>query len=356
VLARILDTRTKRIAVAAVGFALLVGAVAVFALGGDDEEAAPTTTTTTSTTAPPTTTTVPVQVAPLTGLPGDYGDRLNLQAVFVKLDNAPQARPHCGIGQADIVFEEEVEGNITRLAAVFHSTEAGDIGPVRSTRSTDAGLVGLFGQPLYASSGGNGNVLNILHHSSAIDVGDNISGVGFWRQPGRTAPHNLFTTLANLYAKSPKRTAPPKPVFTYLSKNEVPPPSIARVAREVTLSFGGPQISRFVWDGPSHKWHRFHGATRHVDCAGKPVAPANVVALEINYEFSSTTGNSHPHGVTVGEGRATVFTAGRAIGGTWVRATPKSPLQLLDNKGAPIELTPGQTFVELAPVGGVSWH
>ena len=44
------------------------------------------------------------------------------------------------------------------------------------------------------------------------------------------------------------------------------------------------------------------------------------------------------------------------IGGTWVRTTPKSPLQLLDNAGAPIELTPGQTFVELPPAGRVTYR
>ncbi len=254
------------------------------------------------------------------------------------------------------MFEERVEGNTSRLAAVFHSTDAAEIGPVRSTRSTDAGLVGLFGQPLYASSGANATVINILHKSSAVDIGHNMSGGGFVRQPGRPAPHNLFTTLAALYAKAPERTPPPKPVFVYRSEGEAPPASVARPASEVVLSFGGPPISRFVWDAPSGQWHRYHGADRHVDSAGVPIAPRNVVVMEIPYEFNGSTGNSQPHGVVVGEGHALVFTAGKVIGGTWVRKTPKSPLQLLDNSGAPIELTPGQTFVELPPAGGVTYR
>jgi hypothetical protein len=249
-----------------------------------------------------------------------------------------------------------VEGNITRFAAVFHSTKAGNIGPVRSTRSTDAGLVGLFGRPIYASSGGNGNVINILHQSSAIDVGDNVSGVGFWRQPGRRAPHNLFTSLADLYAKAPERTPAPTPIFSYRSAGEAPPMTVARPASEVMLSFGGPQISRFVWDTPSGQWHRYHGGARHTDCEGDPVAPKNVVVMEIPYEFSGDTGNSRPHGVTVGEGKAWVFTNGKVIGGKWVRPTPKSPLKLVDDTGAPIELTPGQTFIELVPVGGARYR
>ena len=206
----------------------------MFALGGEAEEAAPTTTTTTTTTAPTTTTTIPVPVAPLTGLPGDYGDRIEPpRAVREDRQRSDRPGPTAASTQADIVYEERVEGNITRLAAVFHSTDAAEIGPVRSTRSTDSGLVGLFGRPLYASSGANATVLNILHKSSAVDIGHNMSGGGFVRQPGRPAPHNLFTTLAALYAKAPERTPPPKPVFVYRSEGEAPPASVARPASEV---------------------------------------------------------------------------------------------------------------------------
>ena len=352
-LARILDTPKKRIAVAIAGFVLLVGAVAAFALGGDDEEAAPTTTTTT--TAPTTTTTaVPLPVAPLTGMSGDFGDRLSRPAVFVKIDNAPQARPHAGLVQADIVFEERVEGNTTRFAAVFHSAEDARIGPVRSTRSTDFSLTPLFGRPLYASSGGNGTIIGALHRTNVVDIGHNVSGQGFDRVSGRRAPHNLFTRLSLLYGKAPEKPAPPTPVFQYRPEGGTLPLG-ARPAKEVVLSFGGPPISRFVWDAPSQQWHRFHGADRHRDTEGRPIAPRNVVVMEIRYEFNPGSGNSQPHGILAGEGRLLVLTDGHAIGGTWKRNSTKSPLQLFDDNGNPILLTPGQTWVELVPPGGFSW-
>ena len=46
----------------------------------------------------------------------------------MKIDNHPLARPQWGINQADVVFEELVEGNITRFAAIFHSRNVTDIG------------------------------------------------------------------------------------------------------------------------------------------------------------------------------------------------------------------------------------
>jgi hypothetical protein len=310
----------------------------------------------TTTPRPPTTaptTTVPQQVAPLTGVEGHFGDRITHPAVFVKIDNAPQARPHAGLIHADIVFEERVEGNITRLAAVFHSTDAPEIGPVRSTRSTDLLLAPMFGRPLFASSGGNASILGLLHRANVIDVGHNVSGQGFRRVSGRRAPHNLFTSLQELYNKAPEQPAAPKPVFEYRAAGE-PLPAGARPAAGVALSFGGAQISRFAWDAPSKLWHRYHGNERHLDVTGAPVAPANVVVMEIAYEFSAATGNSRPHGVTEGEGRALVFTAGNVIEGRWVRPNRQAGIRLVTADGTPIKLTPGQTFVELPPPGGVA--
>lgn len=349
-LRQLLDTPKKRIIAAAAAGLVVIGAgVAIATSGGDGPPEAATTTVPTTTTAP--TTTVPLQIAPLTGVSGSFGDRLDRPAVFVKIDNAPQARPQSGLVQADIVIEERVEGDTTRFAAVFHSTDAVEIGPVRSTRSTDLGLTPLFGRPLFASSGANSSILNQLRQADVVDIGHNVNGQGFRRISGRRAPENLYTSLAELYAKAPELPPPPQPVFKYRAEGEALAPG-AEPAKGVALSFGGSEISNFQWDAPSRQWHRYHGADRHRDASGVPIAPVNVVVIEIEYEFSRTTGNSRPHGVTTGEGRLLVFTAGQVIEGRWSRPTRTHPLQLLAYDGTEIELTPGQTFIETPPPGG----
>ena len=78
---------------------------------------------TASTTTPPTaSTTVPQRgpkpgppVCPLTGTPAPGGKVPMRPALAFKVDNYPTARPWSGIDKADIVFEEPVEGFITRL-------------------------------------------------------------------------------------------------------------------------------------------------------------------------------------------------------------------------------------------------
>src|SRR5262249_15602188 len=88
-----------------------------------------TATTTTSTTLGTTPTAAAPAVSPLPGLPVNDPATANRPALVVKIDNADggrgnDARPQLGLNQADVVYEEMVEGSVTRLAAVFQSTDS----------------------------------------------------------------------------------------------------------------------------------------------------------------------------------------------------------------------------------------
>src|SRR5262245_8083553 len=87
--------------------------------------AVPHTTTAAATTDAPTTTAVTARF-PLTGLPATDPALLARPALAVKIDNHRDARPQAGINQADVVYEEIVEG-ITRFFAVFQSTDAAPV-------------------------------------------------------------------------------------------------------------------------------------------------------------------------------------------------------------------------------------
>src|SRR6185436_16189014 len=143
--------RTRRITVitsAVVVVVLVAGVViALVAGGGDKKEAAPPESTTTTTRH-----VAKVLRAPLTGLPDKKGESLKRPAVTVKVNNTDAAKQF-GVHEADVVYEEVVEGGITRLAAIFNSHAPGRVGPVRSVRKTDHSLV----QPIrgvFAYSGG----------------------------------------------------------------------------------------------------------------------------------------------------------------------------------------------------------
>src|SRR5438552_16516034 len=118
----------RRSMIVVVALALLVSC------GGGKKKAAPTTTTTTTTSSTTTSAPPPPPVYPLTGLPATNPAHLARPALVVKIDNADgsgsnSARPQMGLNQADVVYEEMVEGSVTRLAAVFHSDDSDSVGP-----------------------------------------------------------------------------------------------------------------------------------------------------------------------------------------------------------------------------------
>ena len=74
---------------------------------------------TASSTSRPSTAVVPsttvAAVSPLTGLPQADASKLKRPALVVKIDNEPGAQPQAGLNQADVVFEEQVEGELMRF-------------------------------------------------------------------------------------------------------------------------------------------------------------------------------------------------------------------------------------------------
>ena len=120
-------------------FVLLIVVCLVLCACGS--EPAPTTEATTEATTEVTTeaTTVATEPPvlyrhPLNGEPLDapYTGRI----VAVVINNLKAALPHYGVAEADIYYEIEVEGDITRCLMIYSDLEGvGSIGPVRSTRT-----------------------------------------------------------------------------------------------------------------------------------------------------------------------------------------------------------------------------
>ena len=144
----------------------------------------------------------PIGMSPLTGRPiGSYKPVL-----VVKLDNTPNAQPHAGLIDADVVYIEEVEYGITRLAAVFSSTVPRRIGPVRSARITDIDLFAQYGKPAFGYSGAQRKMFPYLKAASIYDVSPYTSGTGYSRDNGRRIPYNLFFDGRAGVNRAPKAT------------------------------------------------------------------------------------------------------------------------------------------------------
>lgn len=270
-------------------------------------------------------------------------------ALAVKIDNVAAARPQYGINSADIVYEAKVEGNLTRLIAVFHSQQPKTVGPVRSIRTTDFDVLAPFRRPLLAASGANGEVLRQLRQVPVINANALQVPGAYWRLSSRSAPNNLMATASTLWGRSPAgATAPPTMLKTGL------PASSGKNTGGVNIEFGRASVS-WTWSKAQQQWRRTQNGKRHVDQNGLPIGAENVIVMATKYGQSSADSAS-PHGKTVGTGRALIFTNGTVIDGKWTRTKAADPIKYVDGNGRAVTLRPGQTWIELAPIGSFSFR
>jgi hypothetical protein len=324
--------------------AAIAAALALFASGcggGGSGAATPQSTTSLA----PTTTTVAVPTAPLTGLPDPGGASLARPALSVKVENTDAARPQAGIEQADVLYEEVVEGNITRFVAIFNSEVPGVIGPVRSVRQEDPDIVWPLGG-IFAYSGGAPVNVDAINAAPVHAVDEDAAGRAMVRneetQPARVAPHNLYGLGPALFALGgdPK---PPKPLFEYVAAGS--PPVAGRNVLSFHVGFDAGYDPTWTWDGSVGAWQRSIDGTPQTVTGQGHISPANVVV-----QFTPYTGEAEAQ--TVGEGDVWIFTDGTLRTGRWIRPDKTQPARYVDAAGQPIPLRPGRTWVELLPVGG----
>jgi hypothetical protein len=330
---------------------LVVGVVAAVLLTQGKKDNAAVVRPTTTTQAPA----VPGPPCPLTGAPAPGGSVPARPALGVKIGNYPGDRPSAGLNLADIVFEEPVEGAITRLVAVFQCQGASLVGDLRSARQPDAGILSQLSNPLFVHAGGIYPVINLLAGSPLIDKnlyqGNNASAI--IQQPGRVSPYSTFVNTASLWALDPSDTAPPAPIFQY---SATPPTgSVPGSGASVHIPFSSSSDVTWQWSPSAGKYLRLYSGTPDKLFDGAQTAAANVVVMTVPTSYGYWIENSQGgHEVVVtatGTGPLVVMRNGIAITGTWSRASLTQPATLTAANGAPITLQPGNSWVELVPVG-----
>jgi len=338
----------------------LAAAVATLgACGGHHAAAPPTTTTELAPPAPTTTTSTtlsrPAPPAPLTGLSQPNPTQLDKPAVVVKIDNVDAARPQTGLNQADVVYEELVEGGLTRLAAVFQSQYPSVVGPVRSGRLTDEGIADDLNHPVFAYSGTNAVFLPILQSQPLTGLNDDNAPNEFYRVDYAAAPHNLYSDVADLGAASTTHT-PPLPLFHFVASGGTFTGGGIVPVSHVRISFPEAAIT-WDWSATLREWLRGQNGTVDVDRSGAQLTATNVIVEFIPYTTSlMATGEGGPpapipFGNMVGSGTAWVLSNGHVVKVSWSRPNLTSVTSYKGAAGANIAIDPGRTWVELVPVG-----
>jgi hypothetical protein len=292
----------------------------------------------------------PPATCPLTGTNAPKGAIPPRPALAIKVENHPLARPQAGLNDADIVYEEPVEGGLTRFIAVFQCSSSARVGPVRSGRTTDPNVLRQFGPAIFGYAGGVPIVKREVPRAGLTDVNYIIAPSAYTRDPARAAPHNLYTSTVALRKAAASDAGAPSPVFSYsleLSQK-------SRRAREVHLPFSGYSDVYWRWSARSSAWLRWHGTVPHTVEGDEQVSATNIVVQVVGVSASSiidAAGNPSPEVDLVGTGKAYVFRDGRVITGRWERPTLDDLTRFVTRDGVEVALAPGRTWVELLPDG-----
>ncbi|MEP7369954.1 MAG: DUF3048 domain-containing protein [Dermatophilaceae bacterium] len=270
----------------------------------------------------------PAPHSPLTGLPGRPAHRV----IAVKVTNigpeiAGTSRSNLtqfGIGSADVVVEELVEGGLTRLIAMYQSTLPTRVGPVRSLRATDSYVV-LPVRGLLLSSGGSGLEVRAL---KTRHVDFRSGGVGYGHVSSRPSVYSVVVDTKSLrqpYSKVPD-----------LLRFGKPPLSKAKTVPTFTVRFSSKTV-RFTYHNGIY--------LRESDLAQVRFPAKNVLVLQTHVRslFVDQHGAKVPEEVLAGSGKATLYSRGRMITGRWQKSSQSSPIKTT------FAVPPGKTAIELMP-------
>jgi len=288
--------------------------------------------------------------SPLTGLPlADLADA-GRRAVAVKVENDPMARPQSGLDKAEVVYEEIVEGSVTRYVALYLDSQAQEIGPVRSVRPMDTLLLANI-DPLLATSGGSPGVMQVLQDSGLNYVTEALNGACFYRARDRRAPHNLYTSTSRLRSACQQMGAD-----NYFWTGDLflfGEPVWGDKATSIRLSYPGACEVAYDYNAAIDKYlQRLAGQPRLDKVGGSQIAPSTVIVQYVALEDSGVrdmAGALSPDAVVTGSGDAVLFSGGRVTKAIWSRKSLTEKTVFLNEEGEEIPIRPGQVWIHLIP-------
>jgi hypothetical protein len=278
---------------------------------------------------------------PLTGLPveGDDSAAQTYPVMVAKIDNTESSSPQVGLGSADMVVEELVEGGVTRLAAFYYSEIPDKVGPVRSMRASDVGIVSPV-KAAVVTSGAAAQTIARIQQAKIPFYGEGAAGT--YRDNTRSAPYNLFANLTEVPPANRKHEEErPDDYLPWGDAKDLPK---GAKANTIAASFGNHTTNWKFQGGHYTNLNSFAAQ-------GDEFTADNVLVLRVQVGLA---GYRDPAGFPVpetkfeGKGEAMLFHDGQMVKGTWNKKGLEGPLTLATKKGE-LTVPAGHTWIELVP-------
>jgi len=286
----------------------------------------------------------PEPVNSLSGRVGSDGPIL-----VVKIDDTRAAHPQAGLEDADLVYIEQVEGGLTRLAAVFSSKIPAVIGPVRSARISDIEILEQFGRVAFAYSGAQKKLLPVIAEANLENLGaQRQSREIYSNDPLRNAPTAMMLQAQTLMQKVKEQQLP-----VAISKSvgwnfaESFDTGTAIVSAKVSWPANSYDV---VWSTTEKRWLLSHSGVPNLAASGIHLGASTFVIQIVSItpsEYGDKFGGVTPFTATVGSGRGYILRDGKYIAALWDRATPDVGTSWKAISGEEIPFAAGQIWIAL---------
>jgi hypothetical protein len=294
------------------------------------------------------------------------------EPLLIQVENLYAARPQSGLSTADVVYEYDTEGGISRFTGIWFTRPptADQVGPVRSARLVDLRLLRIYGGALLYSGASNYTQAE-LNTSGLKQYSPNNAVVGstvLYRISSRVAPHNLYTNGSELATFSQKIGLSTVSYQLWQRTEIATLPAGGTAVSSFRVPVSQSETPIFTYDPVTGAYERSepaaggYPATGTLDDAdpGTPWRTPNVVVLQVPVTTVAADNEDSSNvpwvdGLDFGIGPSATGTGQLAVGGqlysiNWTQgATGPPQLTLADGQAAPI--VPGQVLFELVSSG-----
>ncbi len=300
---------------------------------------------------------------PLTGEPLE--EPMTIRPTAVVINNIKACMPQHGISQADIMYEIETEGGITRCLALFTDlSDVGKIGPIRSCRTYFNHLSATYDAPLI-HCGGSVNGLKGYYDlnnklSSWTHIDQRFNGNYFYRdqdrkKSGYAKEHTLFTTGELLIEAQEKK----KLDMVYESAVDYgltfadEPVLTGDTANTVTVKFYGKKTTKMTYDTASGLYEASQYNKDHVDGeTGKVLTYRNVLVLQTKHWKEKEGSYSRSYYDLTGSGNGYFACDGKIVPIKWKHNKVTDNFSYTLEDGTPLVLGVGRSYIGIISTSG----
>ena len=278
----------------------------------------------------------------------------NSRPIAVMIDNVGAARPQAGLNDAYIVYEIIVEGNQTRLMALFKDKDISKIGPIRSSRHYFLDYA-LENDAIYVHFGWSPKAQSDISSLRVNNInGINESSKSFWRVKDKSAPHNVVTSTEKILDIAKR-----KGYSTISEKNSVLNYVVDEVelkdgetANEVVIPYSGTYKVSYKYDEETKRYTRTYNKTTQKDWVTKELVTTKniIVTFAKNTTLNDGSGKGRQNLSNIGTLDGYYITNGKAIKIKCYKTARKEQTIYKDLEGNEIEVNDGNTFIQIVPI------